>query len=91
MLALDKNNPVALNNIGNINYLQDRLEDARLAYEAALKAVPGDSGIMANLARVLFQTGKVNEARKLFRDAAEIDPRVLRQYGDLAASLGIGK
>src|SRR5574337_1212947 len=35
MLALDKTNATALNNIGNINYLQGRLDDARQAYDAA--------------------------------------------------------
>ncbi len=88
MLALDKSNAVALNNIGNINLLQERLEDAKQAYESALKLAPGEPGIMVNLARVLFQTGKQEEAKKLFQEAAAIDPRVPRQYGDLAASLG---
>lgn len=91
MLALDKSNAVALNNIGNINLLQERLEDAKQAYESALKLAPGEPGIMVNLARVLFQTGKQEEAKKLFQEATAIDPRVLRQYGDLAASLGAMK
>ena len=77
------------NNIGNISFLQGRFDDARQAYEAALKSNPGDAGIMVNLARVLLQSGKKEPAKKLFRDAAEIDPRVVRQYPDLAASLGI--
>ena len=46
---------------------------------------------MANLSRVLLRMGKKDEARKLFRQAAALDPRVLRRYGDLAASLGIVK
>jgi tetratricopeptide (TPR) repeat protein len=91
MLATDKMNTVALNNIGNISLLQGRLEDAKQAYESALKLAPGDTGIMVNLARDLFQMGKGEEAKKLFLDAASIDPRVLRLYGDLAASLGIAK
>lgn len=88
MLALDKTNATALNNIGNINYLQGRIDDARQAYDAALKASPGETGIMVNLARCLFQTGKKEEAKKLFLDAAEADPRVLRRYPDLTISLG---
>ena len=91
MLALDKSNAVALNNIGNISLLQGRPEDAKQAYESALKLAPGEPGIMVNLARVLFQTGKREEAKKLFQEATAIDPRVLRQYGDLAASLGAVK
>ena len=91
VLAEDKNNATALNNIGNINYLQERLEDARTAYEASLKAAPGDVGTMANLARVLLRMGKKEEAKKAFEDAVSADPRVVRQYGDLAAKLGIVK
>jgi hypothetical protein len=91
ILALDKTNAVALNNIGNINMLQERLEDARQAYESALKSSPEDTGIMVNLARVLAQTGKQEEGRKLFEAAAQIDPRVLRKHKDLAVSLGVLK
>ncbi len=89
LLALDKTNALALNNIGNISYLQGRLDDARQAYEAALKSSPGEPGVMVNLARVALQAGKKEEAKKLFLDAAGIDPRVLRQYADLASSLGV--
>jgi len=90
-LAADKDNAAAFNNIGNINYLQERLEDAKVAYEASLKAAPGDTGTMANLAHVLLRMGKKEEAKKLFQDAVAADPRVARQYGDLAVKLGIVK
>ncbi|MCK9419946.1 MAG: SMP-30/gluconolactonase/LRE family protein [Nitrospirae bacterium] len=89
LLALDKTNALALNNIGNISYLQGRLDDARQAYEAALRSSPGEPGIMVNLARVSLQAGKKEYAKSLFLDAAVIDPRVVRQYADLAASLGV--
>jgi DNA-binding beta-propeller fold protein YncE len=91
ILVADKDNATALNNIGNINYLQERLEDAKIAYEASLKTAPGDVGIMANLVRILLRMGKKEDARKLFQEAASIDPRVVRQYDDLAAKLGIVK
>lgn len=89
MLALDKTNALALNNIGNINYLQGRSNDALQAYEAALASTPGEPGIMVNLARVLLQAGKKERAKKLFQDAALIDPRVVREYADLSASLEV--
>jgi tetratricopeptide (TPR) repeat protein len=91
VLAVDKENAVALNNIGNISFCQERLDDARIAYEASLKAAPGDPGTMANLSRVLLRMGRKNEAKKMFQEAAAIDPRVIRDYGDLAAGLGIVK
>jgi DNA-binding beta-propeller fold protein YncE/tetratricopeptide (TPR) repeat protein len=91
LLAVDKENAMALNNIGNIHLLQERLDEARQAYEASLKAEPGDTGTMVNLARVHLRAGKKDEARKVFKDASALDPRVLRRYGDLASELGITK
>jgi len=89
MLAIDKANALALNNIGNISLLQGRLDDARQAYEAALKSSPNEPGILVNLARVAQQAGKKDDAKRFFHDAAEIDPRVVRQFPDLAAGLGM--
>jgi len=89
VLALDKNSALAYNNIGNVSFLQERYEDARKAYEASLADCPDDTGIMANLTRVLLRLGRKEEAKKLFQNAAALDPRVLRQCGDLVASLGI--
>jgi len=91
LLAVDKQSALALNNIGNIYLLQERLDEARQAYEASLKAEPGDTGIRVNLARVHARAGRKDEARKVFREAAVADPRVLRRYGDLAAELGVTK
>lgn len=91
ILAIDKTNAAALNNIGNINLLQDRFDDARQAYEAAIKSSPDDVGIMSNLARLLLRIGKREEAKKLFEEAASIDPRVKRQYIDIASELGLVK
>jgi Flp pilus assembly protein TadD len=91
MLAVDKDNAAALNNVGNINYLQGRLDDARQAYEAALKISGMDPGVMVNLSRVFLQMGKKEDANKWFRNAIALDPRVVHQYGDLAASLGVVK
>ncbi len=91
ILATDKNSSLALNNIGNISFLQERLEDAKIAYEASLASSPDDTGIMVNLTRVLLKLGKKEEAVRLFRKAADADPRVLRQSSGLAGSLGIEK
>jgi len=88
ILAIDKNDAIALNNIGNINYLQGRLDDARLAYEATLKISEAEPGVMVNLARVYLQMGKKEEAKLWFQNAVALDPRVVRRYSDLAESLG---
>ncbi len=91
ILAVDKNNAQALNNIGNINFLQERLEDAKLAYEGSLKASPDDTGVMVNLARVLLRMGKKSESKTLFENAISADPRIIRQHGDMSTALGIAK
>jgi tetratricopeptide (TPR) repeat protein len=91
MLAVDKDNAAALNNVGNINYLQGRLDDARQAYEASLKISGMDPGVMVNLSRVFLQMGKKEEANQWFRNALALDPRVVRRYSDLAASLAAAK
>ncbi len=91
ILVTDKKNSLALNNIGNVNFMQERLEDAKVAYQASLGSAPEDTGTMTNLTRVLLRMGKKEEARKLFENAVAADPRVLRQCGDLAVTLGITK
>lgn len=91
LLSINKDDPMALNNIGNIYLLQERLADARQMYELAVQASPEDVGIRVNLARVLARTGQKNEAKQMFQAAADRDPRVLRHYGDLAAELGVSK
>ena len=91
MLAVDKDNAAALNNVGNINYLQGRLDDARQAYEAALKMSSTDPGVMVNLSRIFLQMGKKEDANQWFGKALALDPRVVHQYRDLAVSLGAVK
>jgi DNA-binding beta-propeller fold protein YncE/tetratricopeptide (TPR) repeat protein len=90
-LAVETGNATVLNNIGNIHFLQDRLDDAKTAYESALAQAPEDTGIMVNLSRVLLRLGKADEAKKQFQAAAAIDPRVLRRYPDVAAGTGVGR
>jgi tetratricopeptide (TPR) repeat protein len=91
LLAVDKENAMALNNIGNIYFMQERLPEARQAYEASLKIEPEDTGIKVNLCRIKMREGKKDDARNLFNEAVAADPRVLRRYGDLAIELGITK
>lgn len=89
ILGADKGNAAAHNNIGNIRFVQGKYEEALQAYTASLQAAPNDPGIMVNLARSLEKLKKTDEAKKFFQDAAAIDPRVVRQYSDIASSLGV--
>ncbi len=91
MLAIDKENADALNNIGNISFLQERLDDAKQAYESSLRVAPDDPGTMVNLSRVLLRMNNKEEAKKLFKQAAARDPRVIRRNSDLASDLGVVK
>jgi DNA-binding beta-propeller fold protein YncE len=89
ILANDAGNAAAHNNIGNIRFVQGKYDEALQAYTASLQADPGDPGIMVNLARSLQKLKKTDEAKKRLQDAAAIDPRVVRQYSDIASSLGV--
>jgi cytochrome c-type biogenesis protein CcmH/NrfG len=89
ILAVDKGNAVALNNIGNIRLIEGKYDEALQTYEAALRTAQDDPGIMVNMAAALQKLNKTDEARKRFQAAADLDPRVVRQYSDVASSLGM--
>jgi tetratricopeptide (TPR) repeat protein len=80
---------VALNNIGNIRFVQGKYDEALQSYEAALKTAPDDPGIMVNIATTLQKLKRIDEAKKRFHDAADLDPRIVRQYSEVASNLGV--
>ncbi|MCX6896872.1 MAG: tetratricopeptide repeat protein, partial [Verrucomicrobia bacterium] len=56
-VALDARNAGAQQHRGNILFALNRLEEARGAYEQALKLIPGDSGVWNNLGAALELLG----------------------------------
>jgi tetratricopeptide (TPR) repeat protein len=87
VLEIEPGNVAALNNIGNINLLEKKYEEAALAYEQAVKVEPADALIWVNLARCYVQMGKKDEAQDAFAKALEIDKNIVKKYRVLAIEL----
>jgi tetratricopeptide (TPR) repeat protein len=75
------------NNIGNIYFLQERYDEARVNYEAAALLDAGDPLIQVNIARAYLKLGKTEEAKAAFRKACELRPEVTKTYRTLALDL----
>ena len=56
---------------GNVLFALNQLEEARSAYEQALKLIPGDSGAWNNLGAALDALGRPDDAIRAFRRATE--------------------
>ena len=63
------------NNLGNVYFRLDRLDEAVAAYETALKLNPRYAKAHYNLGNALEKTGRVDQALRHYRTAVEIDPR----------------
>lgn len=70
-LELDPLDPASHYHLGNVLFALNRFEDARLAYEATLKLIPGDSRVWNNLGVTLDSLGRTSEALQAFRHSAE--------------------
>jgi tetratricopeptide (TPR) repeat protein len=68
-LELDPLDGPALQHRGNVLFALNRLDDAKIAYEYALKLLPGDSGVWNNLGATLDAMGRPAEALEAFRHA----------------------
>ena len=73
-LQYDKENTVALINLGNIGYLRKDYGYAERKYLKALKHDQQNLGVLANLARCTLKQNKTNEAIEYYRRVEEINP-----------------
>ncbi|HSC81318.1 MAG TPA: tetratricopeptide repeat protein [Chitinolyticbacter sp.] len=73
-IALEPENPVIIDSLGWLRYRQGRLAEARELLTKAHAKLP-DPEIAAHLAEVLWQLGRKDEARKVFAEAQQLDPR----------------
>ncbi|WP_255988650.1 tetratricopeptide repeat protein [Chitinolyticbacter albus] len=73
-IALEPENPVIIDSLGWLRYRQGRLAEARELLIKAHAKLP-DPEIAAHLAEVLWQLGRKDEARKVFAEAQQLDPR----------------
>ena len=73
-VELDPLNGGAQQHRGNVLFALNRLEEACRAYEAALKLIPGNSGVWNNLGATLELQGKTDAALGGYRRATQCQP-----------------
>jgi tetratricopeptide (TPR) repeat protein/sugar lactone lactonase YvrE len=86
ILAHDDENLAALNNIGNIYFLQQNYKNALSMYEKALDVEP-DPNIMVNIAMVDYKMGDAVKAKAMFEQATQADEQVPTRYKAFALLL----
>lgn len=64
---LDPENPIILNNLGLAYYVRERLTEAEAKFRASIKVQPDFSEAKNNLARVLIDQQRYNEALKVLK------------------------
>ncbi len=70
----DKRDPISPYNLGNVRVAQDKLMDARLAYERAIARDDTFAEAFFNLAGVLETEGRHQEATERLQKAIHVDP-----------------
>ncbi|WP_157976729.1 tetratricopeptide repeat protein [Parahaliea mediterranea] len=73
-LILEPDEPAILDSMGWVLYRQGHYEDALFYLERAYQAFP-DPEVAAHLGEVLWVSGKAEQARAIWRDALQKDPR----------------
>jgi tetratricopeptide (TPR) repeat protein len=69
-------------NLGKVYAKQDRLDDAVLNFQQALRIQPGVPEIRENLARALARQGKRNEAVQEYQEALRLLQSRAQDRGD---------
>lgn len=82
-LKINSNNPELLSNIGTLFLKSNKGELAIEKFDEALKIVPENVKIIHNKATAYQQIGLIDEAKKLFRKAVNLEPN----YGDALLAL----
>ena len=85
------NNPAALNLLGTLDAQLGNLTDAERLIRKAISFAPGEGGFFTNLAGVLQQQERFEEAIQAYQVALKLEPRqpeVLNNFGALLLSAG---
>lgn len=89
VLAMDPGNTTALNNLGNVYYMQRDLESASEHFEAILNVNDvkpyAESLALSNLAELIQLQGGIKDAESLYKQAIEAQPKEAWGYMGLAA------
>ena len=79
----------AWHNLGLAWNLQGEASKAALAYREAIKADPSHAPSLSNLAVVVANAGRAEEAEQYLRQAIRVQPRYVEAYGNFGGDLGI--
>ncbi len=74
----------ALNNLGNIHYLQQDYQQALSMYQQAAANAPNNADIKVNMAMAYYKMGDVLKAKAVFDEATQLDDQVPNRYHQLA-------
>jgi tetratricopeptide (TPR) repeat protein len=77
VLKNDPENAFALNNLGNIHFLDDNYQAALEKYREAEAELPDDAEIKINLALTYYRLGNIEKAQEKFEEGTEADPSVV--------------
>jgi tetratricopeptide (TPR) repeat protein len=86
--AAGGNDPGLLRIAAYVHQQQGRLAEAAAAYEAAIKAAPGDWGSLNNLGNVRAAMGEADAAVDAFREAIALKPDMVEIVINLSDALG---
>ncbi len=86
ILSQDANNTAAINNLGNIYYMQKQYKQALSMYEKALSIEPS-ANIMVNIAMTQYQLGDILQAKAAFAQAKATDEQIVSRYNAFASLL----
>jgi tetratricopeptide (TPR) repeat protein len=86
--AAGGNDPGLLRIAAYVHQQQGRLAEAAAAYEALIKAVPGDWGSLNNLGNVRAAMGEADAAVDAFREAIALKPDMVEIVINLSEALG---
>ncbi len=86
ILTQDVDNLAAINNLGNIYYLQEKYQDALRMYQKALVIEPS-ANIMVNIAMTNYKLGNAIQAKAMFDQATEADEQVPTRFEGFALLL----
>ena len=84
LLEIEPNNFIALNNLGNINSAKNDSKKAKIFYARAISIKKDYSNAIFNLALINEESGKKDDAVKLYKKAIKYDPENLGFYYNLS-------
>ena len=87
VLKIDPQNVIAMNNLGNIHFLQEDYIKAAELYAAAAKHDAADPFILINLTRTYLQQNLAEKAAATFKKARHIQPDIAKHFPTLALKL----